>query len=148
MPKHATCWKNTRHTLTSMQCLSRLSRVLLCRAGPSLVGALGEIRIRCPLRADYGPTFTQRKEVTDPPCVHRKGLTCTSQKLLIFHWGDTATRAVIGPLTKTIKVHDYVEASAGSFLLLFNLGFIKSVRDEPGPKDQHTSLWARLFSIH
>ena len=26
-------------------------------------------------RADYGPMFMQRKGVTDPPCVHYKGLT-------------------------------------------------------------------------
>ena len=38
------------------------------------------------LMLSYGSTFTQRKGVTDPlrpcypPCVHRKSLTCASQK--------------------------------------------------------------------
>ena len=35
-------------------------------------------------RADYGPAFTQHKGLkdvlADPPCAHRQGLTCASQK--------------------------------------------------------------------
>ena len=43
-----------------------------------------------PTPPDYGPTFTQRKGVTDPPCVHRKSLTGTSQKMLTFRRSDAA----------------------------------------------------------
>ena len=85
-----------------------------------LLGYPGRKSVPCPyLRADYGPTFTQRKGVTDladPPCVHRKGL----RKIV------TTARAVIGPLTRTrhrrtINVHDYVEATARS-LRCVNVG--------------------------
>ena len=96
------------------------------------------------LRADYGPTFTQRKGVTDPlrpcgpslqtlladpPCVHRKGPDVRLPEIVTFRQGDAATRAVIGPLTKTrcrtIKVHDCVDASAWS-LRCVNVGRIIS----------------------
>ena len=47
-------------------------------------------------------------------------------KIVTFRRGDAAARAVIGPLTKTqcrtIKVHDYVEASAWS------LCFVRTIK--------------------
>ena len=66
--------------------------------------------------------FTQCKGVADPlhPCGPslrpRPGPDVRLPKIVTFRGGDAATRAVIGPLTKTrrrtIKVHDCVEASA------------------------------------
>ena len=59
------------------------------------------------LRADYGPTFTQRKGVTDPlrPCgpslYPPQGPDVRLPKIVTFCRGDTVARAVIGPLTKT-----------------------------------------------
>ena len=78
------------------------------------------------LRADYGPTFTQRIGVTDPTSIRPlQGPHVRLPKNVTFCWGDTAVRAVIGPLTKsrrrTIKVHDCVEASALS-LRCVNVG--------------------------
>ena len=85
----------------------------------------------CELRADYGPVFTQLKGLIDPllpcgPSLRRpQGPDVRLPKIVTFRWGDAAARAVIGPLTKnrrrTIKVHDYIEASAWS-LRCVNVG--------------------------
>ena len=76
------------------------------------------------LRADYGPTFIQRKGVTDPlrPCGPSlrptQGPDVRLPEIVTFRWGDWAARPVIGPLTKTrrrtITVHDCVKASVWS----------------------------------
>jgi hypothetical protein len=76
------------------------------------------------LRGDYGPTFTQRKGVTDPlpPCGPSlrppQGPDVRLPKIVTFPRGYAAARALIVPLTKTrrrtIKVHDCVAASPWS----------------------------------
>ena len=59
------------------------------------------------LRADYGPTFTQNKGVTDPlrPCRPSlrppQGPDVRLPTIVTFRRGEAAARDVIGPLPKT-----------------------------------------------